>query len=253
MAKDSTKRRDSRGDSGAWERRDSSRVDFGSGDSKPKDSRRKDSPRGGVGSEDSGLLDSPREDSNHWDSNPKDSSRADSQIQDSSRKDSPHQNVRCVDSSSKDSHKNDSPRQDSSHKDSPSKNPTRNEKKGKSGARRVVAALFYSRDGLAAAFRDEAAFRQVALLAAIFTPLGLFLGEGFSEKILLITPPFLCLIVELANSAIENAIDLASLEIHPLAKKAKDMGSAMQLVSLVFFALVWGVWAIQNAYLFLGL
>jgi diacylglycerol kinase (ATP) len=51
--------------------------------------------------------------------------------------------------------------------------------------------------------------------------------------------PLLTLVVELVNSAIEAAIDRISLELHPLSKNAKDMGSAAQLLSLVMVAVTW--------------
>ena len=53
-------------------------------------------------------------------------------------------------------------------------------------------------------------------------------------------PLVLCLLVELLNSAIENVVDRISLEWHPLAKKAKDMGSAAQFTAQLFLAAVWG-------------
>ena len=49
------------------------------------------------------------------------------------------------------------------------------------------------------------------------------------------------MIVELLNSAVEAAIDRISLELHPLSKNAKDMGSAAQFVALSMIALVWAV------------
>jgi diacylglycerol kinase (ATP) len=60
------------------------------------------------------------------------------------------------------------------------------------------------------------------------------------EKWLLIGVVALVLIVELINSAIEAAIDRISLERHPLAKQAKDYGSAAVLLTL-FLAI--GTWA----------
>ncbi|RAX52050.1 diacylglycerol kinase [Helicobacter sp. 16-1353] len=115
----------------------------------------------------------------------------------------------------------------------------RNSKKGKKGLSRIYNALFYSLDGIKAAWVDEVAFRQIAVMAVIFIPIGIFLGESWIEKILLVLPCVLCLVVELINSAIENIVDLISLEINPLAKKAKDMGSAMQFIMCLFFVFVW--------------
>ena len=52
--------------------------------------------------------------------------------------------------------------------------------KGKTGLRRVCNALGYSLAGLAAAYRNEDAFRQEVLLAVILVPLAFYLGDGGS-------------------------------------------------------------------------
>lgn len=111
--------------------------------------------------------------------------------------------------------------------------------KGKKGLRRLWNALGYSRDGLAAAWRNEAAFREEALLAAITLPLALYFGHSGIERALLIGSILLILIVEILNSAIEAIVDKASPEKHELAKQAKDMGSAAVLLSLLNAAAVW--------------
>ncbi|MDO7253045.1 diacylglycerol kinase [Helicobacter cappadocius] len=116
----------------------------------------------------------------------------------------------------------------------------RNSKKGRGGLKRVLNALFYSRDGFLSAWIDEAAFRQVFILA-IFCIFGtFFISSSWEDRMLLIIPPVLSVVVELINTAIENAIDFTSLKSHPLAKKAKDMGSTAQFVVLVFWVCVWG-------------
>lgn len=117
----------------------------------------------------------------------------------------------------------------------------RNGYKGRGGFTRVRNAFGYSADGLRAAWGDEQGFRQVAVVACAGLIAGLWLGEGFTQKVLLVLPGVLCVIVELLNSAIENAIDHTSIKPHPFAKKAKDMGSAAQFVSLLLFTLVWGI------------
>jgi diacylglycerol kinase (ATP) len=111
--------------------------------------------------------------------------------------------------------------------------------KGKTGLARVWNALFYSFDGLKAAYRHEDAFRQELLLAAFLLSLGVWLGASGVEKALLSGVVLLVLIVELLNSGIEAIVDKASPETHELAKQAKDMGSAAVLISLTLAALVW--------------
>jgi diacylglycerol kinase (ATP) len=111
--------------------------------------------------------------------------------------------------------------------------------KGKRGLSRIVNAFRYSADGLAAAWRHEDAFRQEMILAAVMVPTALVLPVTLVERILLIAVVVLVLIVEILNTAVEAAIDRQSFEINPLAKRAKDLGSAAVLLSL---ALAGGVW-----------
>ena len=113
------------------------------------------------------------------------------------------------------------------------------ELKGKRGLRRLINALGYSRDGIAAAWRNEAAFRQEILLAAIALPLAFYLGTTGVERALMICSVVLILIVEILNSAVEAVVDKASPEKSELAKRAKDMGSAAVLLSLINAAAIW--------------
>ena len=111
--------------------------------------------------------------------------------------------------------------------------------KGKKGLTRLINALGYSRDGLLAAWRNEAAFRQELLLAAIALPLAIYLGKSGVERALMTGSVVLILIVEILNSAVEAVVDKASPEKSELAKRAKDMGSAAVLLSLINAAAVW--------------
>lgn len=111
--------------------------------------------------------------------------------------------------------------------------------KGQKGLTRVVRALGYSIAGLLAAFRGEAAFRQLLLLNALLIPVAIALDVSSVERAILVCVLLLALIVELINSAIEATVDRVSLEVHPLSKQAKDMGSAAQLVALIVIAVAW--------------
>lgn len=111
--------------------------------------------------------------------------------------------------------------------------------KGKQGIARLINAIGYSRDGLGAAWKNEAAFREEVMLAMIAIPLALFLGNTGVDRALLIGSILLILIVEILNSGLEAIVDKASPEKHELAKQAKDMGSAAVMLSLVNAAVVW--------------
>jgi diacylglycerol kinase (ATP) len=105
--------------------------------------------------------------------------------------------------------------------------------------RRVLNATHYSLAGLAAAVRHEDAFRMELILVVLLTPLALWLGNTGVERALLIGSLIIVLIVELLNSAVEATVDRISFENHRLAKRAKDIGSAAVMLSLVNAGVVW--------------
>ena len=111
--------------------------------------------------------------------------------------------------------------------------------KGKTGLRRVWNAVFYSLDGFAAALRHEDAFRQEVFLALLLIPLALWLPASGTAKALMVGSVLLVLVVELLNSGIEAVTDRVSLEDHALAKRAKDMGSAAVMMSLINVPAIW--------------
>ncbi|WPP55718.1 diacylglycerol kinase [Acinetobacter pittii] len=111
--------------------------------------------------------------------------------------------------------------------------------KGKSGLKRILNAMGYSISGFKAAYKNEAAFRQIVLINIILIPVSFFLDVSRSEQVLLIIVCLFAMIVELFNSAIEAVVDRVSLEKHQLSKNAKDMGSAAQFVALSIIAITW--------------
>lgn len=115
------------------------------------------------------------------------------------------------------------------------------DKKGKSGIKRIINAFGYSKDGLAAAYRYESAFRQVLWLNLILIVLTFILNFDSATKMLLIIASFVSLITELFNTAVEAAVDHTSTEKHELAKRAKDAGSAAQLLALTMLGIVWAI------------
>ena len=113
--------------------------------------------------------------------------------------------------------------------------------KGRSGFSRIWYASGYSTAGLKTAYIGEAAFRQLVLLNLLLIPAAFMLDVSRVERALLIAVVFLGLIIELLNSAIEATVDRISLEVHPLSRQAKDMGSAAQLLGLILIVVVWAV------------
>jgi len=109
----------------------------------------------------------------------------------------------------------------------------------KTGIPRIWAAFFYSLNGLRHAISNEAAFRQEACIVVIALAALLFLPLSFAWKGLLFFATTAVLVVELLNSAIESVVDMVSPEYHVLAMRAKDLGSAAVLVSIVVAVVLW--------------
>ncbi len=113
-----------------------------------------------------------------------------------------------------------------------------NPQKSRTGLNRLWHALGYSLSGLRAAW-DEKAFRQEALASIVLLPLAFWLGQSWVEIALLVGTVILVMVVELLNTGIESAIDRIGPEWHELAKRAKDMGSAAVLLSVLLCIGVW--------------
>lgn len=107
------------------------------------------------------------------------------------------------------------------------------------GWRRLMGAARYSWQGLQAAWRCEAAFRQEVWALAVLIPLAGWLASTSLEFVLLVGVWLWVIVVELLNSAIETLVDRIDPDYHPLAGRAKDMGSAAVLVSIVIATIVW--------------
>ena len=112
---------------------------------------------------------------------------------------------------------------------------------GNNGLKRLVLATKYSWQGFKAGWKNEEAFRQEVVLAAVLIPLALFLDAGMVQTILMIGSVILVMIVEILNSAIEAVVDLVTEEKHELAGRAKDMGSTAVMLALINVTVVWGI------------
>ncbi|MDR2099212.1 MAG: diacylglycerol kinase [Campylobacteraceae bacterium] len=112
-------------------------------------------------------------------------------------------------------------------------------KTGDSGIKRILKAFIYSSEGFWESIKSEAAFRQELLLCALLLVVALLLPVSVVEKLFLISTLFLVLLMELVNTAIEAVVDRISDKIHPLSKKAKDVGSLLVLLSFIYLGIVW--------------
>ena len=109
------------------------------------------------------------------------------------------------------------------------------------GIKKLISACIYSAKGLKSCYQSEFAFRLEVWLAIVLIPVGYLLGESEVERVLLIIPIFIILIVEMLNSAIEAVVDRISMEHHELSGFAKDVASAAVLLSLIIFLVTWSI------------
>ena len=105
--------------------------------------------------------------------------------------------------------------------------------------RHLIQSTGYSLKGLQQTWHNEVAFRQEVVIAIIFVPLGILLGNNGVESALLSGVILLLLLVELLNSAIESLSDRISTAHHPLAARAKDAGSAAVMMAILIAILTW--------------
>ena len=113
--------------------------------------------------------------------------------------------------------------------------------KSSGGLRRVLRAAGYSLAGLRAALVHEAAFRQELAVGLPLMVLAPFIAPGRWAALAMIGSILLVLIVELLNSGLESMADAISTDHHPLLGRAKDMGSAAVMLSLLLAAITWAV------------
>jgi len=112
--------------------------------------------------------------------------------------------------------------------------------------RRLVLTIKHSMQGIDSALRTQEAFRCEMLASVILMPLAFYVANDYLQLILLIGAVLIVLIVELLNTGIEVVVDRIGLEFHELSGRAKDVGSAAVLISLILFLAVWGVIINEN-------
>ena len=111
----------------------------------------------------------------------------------------------------------------------------------KTGLARLFHTLVCARDGFLTALRCEAAFRQLLALHGVLVLTAFCVNLDMAERALLLALSLVSLVVELLNAALETVVDRISLELHPLSKSAKGMGSAAQSMALLTVGVVWTV------------
>jgi diacylglycerol kinase (ATP) len=106
---------------------------------------------------------------------------------------------------------------------------------------RAWQAFVWSMQGLRATWAVESSFRLEIYLFVLLAPLALWLGGNGVERAILIGSMLLVLVIEVLNSAVEAVVDRWGPEMHELAGRAKDMGSAAVFLADMNVLLCWGL------------
>lgn len=112
-------------------------------------------------------------------------------------------------------------------------------KSKKTGINRIIKAFAYSWDGLRAVFKTEVAFRQEVFLCVLGVIVQFFIDVPMLYHILMVCSLGAIILAELTNSAIETIIDRIGSEYNNLSKRAKDIGSAIVMLTIVLVAILW--------------
>ena len=107
------------------------------------------------------------------------------------------------------------------------------------GLKRFVNAMLFSYAGFKAAWRQEEAFRQEVLVFIVAIPIAFLLAKNKIEVVLLIASVVLVMVIELINSAIEAVVDRIGSEHHELSGRAKDIGSAAVMLTIMLAIVTW--------------
>lgn len=113
---------------------------------------------------------------------------------------------------------------------------------------RLRNTCVWSWQGWAAAWQTEKSLRQWTLANVLSAMLAFGLPLAPGERALIVALGILVLAAELLNTAIETIVNHISPEPHPLARKAKDCGSAGVALSAIaagcaWLVILWGLWA----------
>lgn len=97
----------------------------------------------------------------------------------------------------------------------------------------------YALEGFVDIVKNETSFKWQLVMFFTMGIISWNLPIKFVHSAILFLSLFIPVIAEVANSAIERVVDLVTQDYHILAKRAKDVGATMVLLSLIMTTLIW--------------
>jgi diacylglycerol kinase (ATP) len=98
----------------------------------------------------------------------------------------------------------------------------------------------YALEGLVDIVKNETSFKWQLLMLFVMGIVAWNLPVTFTQSSILFISLFIPILAEVTNSAIERVVDLVTLDFHEMAKRAKDVGATLVILSLLVTALIWG-------------
>ena len=109
------------------------------------------------------------------------------------------------------------------------------------GFKRFFNSFGYSIEGISYTIKNEQSIVVMLIATILAVSIGLWLKIKPIEWVFIFLTIGIVLAFELINTAIEATIDLISPDFHPLAKIAKDTGSAAVFITTIFAVIIGGV------------
>ena len=97
----------------------------------------------------------------------------------------------------------------------------------------------YALEGFIDIVKNERSFQWQLVMLAILGTIAWILPVSFTHSAILFMSIFIPVLAEVANSAIERVVDLVTDEYHIMAKRAKDVGATLVILSLMVMGLIW--------------
>lgn len=103
----------------------------------------------------------------------------------------------------------------------------------------LVRNGIYALEGFVDIVKNETSFKWQLLMLFVMGSVAWILPISFVHSSILFVSLFIPVLAEVANSAIERVVDLVTNEYHILAKRAKDVGATLVLLSLIVTGIIW--------------
>ncbi len=110
----------------------------------------------------------------------------------------------------------------------------------RTGIHRILYTFVHSYNGLKWLCKNEAAFQQELMLFVPLTVFAFWLDLPAMQTLMVILSMVFVLFAEMVNTAIESVVDRVSMDYHVLSGVAKNIGSALVLLSMICSLAVWG-------------